>query len=217
MFIRHDASDFYQRNANKDFYESQLYCYMEQLPIIRNKNGPWVCGGAVRRTVQNVALDSDIDLFFKDEPQYNDTLSRLKSSLNFKRVDETQIFRENVSPVTNVFVEFHDKEKDVKREMKVQLIRMAYYPTIDDVLDSFDFTIAQFGYDGADIVSGPYSLYDLARKRLAVHKVTFPVSNMRRLIKYANQGFYACNGCLSELAKGIHEMEQLNLEIGYVD
>ena len=221
--IRHNAEEFHQRNIGHPLAESQLFMACDSFKLNPTKDGPWICGGAVRKTIQNVELDSDIDVFFKSKDQYHILYDKLMALGSAVRV-ERQTHKESKNSVTNIFIKtntpFYDwiRIGDIKsKEVKVQLIEFGFFNTIEDVLDSFDFTIAQFGYDGTDFISGPYSLHDLGRKRLAVHKVTYPVSNLRRLIKYTNQGFYACNGCLGQLALGVHALDDINLETVYVD
>jgi len=59
----------------------------------------------------------------------------------------------------------------------------------------------------------------LGRRKLAVHKISYPVATMRRLLKYTKQGFTACAGCLQsilkETASSPEAMSQLDIE--YVD
>ena len=74
-------------------------------------------------------------------------------------------------------------------------------PALSAVQDRFDYTICQFAVDTNGMLwCGDHSLWDLARKRLAVHRITFPVSSLRRLLKYTSKGFYACSGCRKEAA-----------------
>jgi hypothetical protein len=219
--IRHNAEEFHQRVVGYPLNESQLYIATRDIPINPSPDGPWICGGAVRKTIQKVELDSDLDVFFKTQDQRDDVFNKL---LKHNPRVEHQHHKESGLAVTNLYFSKKTPFYDwitiggpKSSEFKVQLISYGFFDTIEKVLDSFDFTIAQFGYDGKDFVTGPYSLFDLGRMRLAVHKVTYPVSNMRRLLKYTSQGFYACNGCLGELALGIHKLDNINLDMVYVD
>jgi hypothetical protein len=62
-------------------------------------------------------------------------------------------------------------------------------------------------------------LWDLGRKRLAIHKVTYPVATMRRMIKYTRQGFNACAGCMATLLRETATSPEAmaSLDIAYVD
>ncbi|MFP3367631.1 hypothetical protein R0J93_28775, partial [Pseudoalteromonas sp. SIMBA_148] len=60
---------------------------------------------------------------------------------------------------------------------------------------------------------------DLGRRKLAIHKITYPVATMRRMLKYTTQGFTACAGCMQQIIKDTatspEAMSQLDIE--YVD
>lgn len=44
-----------------------------------------------------------------------------------------------------------------------------------------------------------HSLWELSRNKLALHKLTYGVAPMRKLIKYTNQGFTACAGTMQSI------------------
>jgi hypothetical protein len=166
--------------------------------------GPWIAGGAIRRTLSGMPLESDVDYFFAS-------------------VEQKDAFVADVEARGGWIIS--DKEHAVTLGLKVehatvilQAVTMAYYASIEAVLDSFDFTITQFGYDGTDMVCGEFSLWDLARKRLALHKLTFGVSTVRRLIKYTRQGFTACGGVLASILEAtVADPQTIHRDVTYVD
>lgn len=202
-FHRYDLMAFLQRSVDEP----------EQLPFFTitallpspAATGPWIAGGALRRTLIGMPLDSDVDYFFRDAAQkeaFQEAILASGARIVGQREHATtyEFPREDAGPLI------------------VQAITMAYYPTLEDVLDSFDFTITQFGYDGLALVCGEFSLWDLSRKRLALHKLTFGVSTVRRLIKYAKQGFTACGGVLASILEEVVANPQtVNREVDYVD
>ena len=182
-FQRHGFSAFLQRFIDKPD-ECQFFKVLAVLPA-PSTVGPWIAGGAVRRTIAQQPLESDVDFFFRDVEQKAAFCAALLEKGGWL-ISEKE----------------HAGTYGIKHEhatVIVQAITMAYYPTLEAVLDSFDFTITQFGFDGSDLVCGPFSLWDLARRRLALHKLTFGVSTVRRLIKYTRQGFTACGGVLASI------------------
>lgn len=183
--------------------DCQLYKVLKALPAPA-KDGPWIAGGALRRTLQQRPLESDVDYFFKDVEQ--------QAAFNSAMLDKGGwVISEKEHAVTYGI----KAEQDT---VIVQGIRMAYYPTLEACLDSFDFTITQFGYDGAELVCGEFSLWDLARKRLALHRLTYGVSTVRRLIKYTRQDFTACGGVLASiLEETVTHPEVINRAVQYVD
>lgn len=197
--------EFVNRSTDKPLEETRLNTVLNQMPKL-GLEGPWLAGGALRRTICGQVPDSDFDFFFRNEEQ----LKRFKGRLEDE--DNLRLHLENEHQI-----EFRGTIDD--EPVKIQLIRFAYYKTAEQVIDSFDFTICQFVFDGMTLTCGDYSLWDLARKRLAIHKVTYPLSTMRRVLKYTNQGFTACSGCLTALLKAIPDDPKLleQLHVQYVD
>lgn len=101
----------------------------------------------------------------------------------------------------------------------VQAIRFRFYESAEQVIDSFDYTVTMFVLDDNDLVTTPYALWDLGRRKLAVHRITYPVATMRRLLKYTKQGFTACAGCLQSILKQTADSPEAmgQLDIEYVD
>jgi hypothetical protein len=182
-----DIREFLARSTDREFDNTTVAKVLAGLPSL-SPAGPWIAGGALRRTLLQQEPDSDFDFFFKDAEQLAAFTAAL-DRLGMEKVRET-----------DHHVHYRGRVGDSALPIDVQCIRFAFYADAAAVIDSFDFTICQFAFDGVTLTTGAYSLWDLGRKRLAVHKVTFPVSSMRRVLKYATQGFKACNGCLSTLA-----------------
>lgn len=167
--------------------------------------GPWIAGGLVRRAVKGEkSIDSDVDLFFANETQLVEAVAELAAS-GATKVNET-------AHTIGYSIMFDGKP------IPIQLIRIGYYADVVALLDTFDFTICQFATDGETLTVGEFSLYDLARKRLALHKLTFGVATMRRLIKYTRQGFTACGGALADiLESAIADPATVGRSVEYVD
>ncbi len=89
----------------------------------------------------------------------------------------------------------------------LQLIRMVWYDSPEHVIDSFDLSVVQFAADGKSLYYNPASWLDLSRKRLVLHRMQFPASTLRRLIKYASKGFYACPGALAHICEEIQKFQ----------
>lgn len=171
-------------------------------------DGPWLAGGALRRILTGDSLDDgDFDYFFKNSGQ--------------QQLFHEQLIRKGAKVLRN---EDHVTEYEVQmldaKTMKVQAIKMKYFPTVREMLQDFDYTCCMIAYDGLDIHYGEWTLWDNARKRLAVNKIQYPVASLRRLVKYTSQGYYACQGTMMDIATTIHTMDPIdfkNSEIKYVD
>lgn len=188
-----------------------------KLPAAR-PNGPWVAGGLFRRVLNGQSLDGgDVDFFFKNEAQYQDFHKEMIDIYNAKIIrDETHVTEYHIDAfwdITPVGTKNHGT-------IVVQAIKMAYYDNPITLIEDFDYTCCMFAYDGVKLYYGDWSLWDNARKRLVVNKIKYPVASLRRLIKYTNQGYYACQGTLQELANTIHTMDPIDFKkskITYVD
>lgn len=191
---------------------SPLFEALKRLPSL-GEFGPWVAGGAVRRTFLGSKLDTDIDFFFADSMQYNAFKSDLQAmgGLLKSENDQNSTF---ILPAIGL----SGSPSKISPELKIQLIKITYYSNLNDVLDSFDYTICQFGYDGTNFVVSDFAMVDLANKKLVPHKITYGVSSLRRLLKYTNQGFTVCAGGLAEILKQVSENPSvIQQEIQYID
>ncbi len=91
---------------------------------------------------------------------------------------------------------------------ELQLLKMVYYTDAAHVIDSFDLTVAQFAVEkGGKLTYNPLSFLDIARKRLCLHRLQFPSSTLRRIIKYSKKGFYACPGSLANICQQIKDFQ----------
>lgn len=155
-------------------------------------SGPWIAGGAVRG-IFHQEEKTDIDVFFSHREQYTGACAA-------NGADPSEL-------VTKV-------RKD---GLRIDLVGVEFYPNTEALLDSFDFTICQFAYDGESIICGEYSLVDLYRKRLAVHKISFASSSVIRLLKYAGKGFTVCSGTASDILTAAAKDQSLIRMGQYID
>lgn len=199
-----ELETFLARSTDKPFAETTLSKVLSGLPAV-SAAGPWIAGGSLRRTLLGQEPDSDFDFFFRDSGQL-DAFRKELEARGFAMEKETEHH-----------VEFLGLASGLK--VRVQLIRFAFYADAAAVIESFDFTICQLAFDGKTLSCGDCTLWDLGRKRLAVNKISFPLSTMRRVLKYANQGFVACSGALTTVLTSVSDNPSLRetLSIEYVD
>jgi hypothetical protein len=201
-----EVADLWGRSNDGEFAESDLGVILAALPPVK-RDGPWLGGGALRRTLAGQSLESDFDFFFRDADQLTAFAEGLEAA-GLQKVRETAHH-----------MQFRGYIASATRNIDVQLIRFKYYESAAEVIDSFDYTICQFAFDGEMITVGKYALWDLGRRKLVIHKITYPVSTMRRLLKYTKQGFTACAGCLGTILRETAQSPELlgQLDIEYVD
>lgn len=201
-----NLEDFLARSTDRAFVDTTLALVLRELPSL-SKDGPWIAGGSLRRTLQGKEPESDFDFFFRDAEQLAAFVLKLEAR-GMEKVRET---------AHHIHYRGRLGESGVPRD--IQCIRFAFYQSAQAVIDSFDYTICMLAFDGNTLTLGDFTLWDLGRKRLAIHKITFPVSTMRRMLKYTSQGFWACSGCLATILKAVPENPELlaQMKIEYVD
>ncbi len=188
MSAMYNLDHFLARSTDIAPEQTDLRKSLAKLPAI-HPDGPWLAGGAVRRTLLGEDITSDFDYFFHDEDQLSAFTTQVESLGLVK-------LRENAHNIS-----FRGKIGGEGLDRDVQAIKMSYYENAEAVIDTFDFTICQFAFDGETLTCGDCALWDLGRKRLAVHKITYPVASVRRMLKYGRQGFVVCNGAITELLR----------------
>jgi hypothetical protein len=188
----------------------------------------FIAGGLIRRTISGESLEKgDIDLFFKSKADLLNFESQFKS----RKTPKATLLDTKEHVITYELdiggTKYNDirgtKYNDIRgTKYKVQLIQMRFFPDVEQLLNSFDYNIAQCAYDPKtkDFYFGNLTLYDIGRNRMAVNKITYPLASLRRLIKYTNAGYYACNGCLQtylEQVRAIPEQDFKDRQITYID
>lgn len=204
------------KRLGKALEDTELYHALRRLPQV-NDEGPWVAGGAVRRTMTGEPLTSDIDFFFRSNRQYNNFLEEAMS-LGTKLISSNDMNVSMVLPADYSTLHLQGTPKTAQEELKVQAIKFRYYESLEQVIDSFDFTLSQFGFDGEYIYMSDFALWDVARKKIVPHKITYATSSLRRLLKYGAQGFSVCSGGLSEILEQVVETpEIIEADTLYID
>lgn len=168
----------------------------------------WIAGGALRRILLNVKEISDYDFFFTHDSLLVAWEYALVKDFGWIKNRETDHHVEYIKTIDN-------------KEYKIQAIKM-YYGDVETLFDSFDFTICQFAVSAQNfnqLLYTPEGMIDNLRKRLVINKITYVHSTLRRVLKYSNQGYYACSGCLNMiLLKAIEDSEAvLNKNFFYID
>lgn len=196
---RFSLEEYWDRYGTHELEETEFWQAIQKLPAL-SVSGPWLCGGAVRRFVSNVPLDSDFDLFFSSKEQHDQVVDWMKKK-------KAKLLSSNDFNTTYLL-----------NELKIQLIHINYYENIAEVLESFDFSLCKFGFDGEDLTLGDWTLWDVARKRLVPENITYATSTLRRIIKYTNQGFTICSGGLAHILQSVVDNpEKIQQDIEYID
>jgi hypothetical protein len=169
--------------------ETQLMRVLRYLPRV-NIDGPWVAGEAICRTIVGQDLhQGNIDFFFRTMEQYEFMLHRLNHLPKVKIIEEAK----KKNPKYGV----HEAlvEIDIGHNLRatevinLQLIYFKYHINLDVLLNTFDFTACQFGFDGTSIIHGKESLKDLKSREIRINNITHAEFSMRHLRRYLSNGY----------------------------
>jgi hypothetical protein len=174
--------------------ESELYYVVDCLQAIGinvNPKGPWIAGGAILRTFLGQSLDTDIDLFFCNESQYNEAYGKMKDHALF--VTESEF-----SSTFKTLVE----HRGVEKEHKVQLVKFVYSEKAVGIIGVFDINVCEIAFDGKRIIVPEESLEGIKSKRMKIHvdRITYPTHTFKRVVKYSQRGFTIDEKNLQEFA-----------------
>lgn len=194
--------------------ETILAKALKRVPEVR-PGGPWIAGGAVRRTIMKQDLESDFDFFFIDEAQKDQFVDQLVNEFGAALKSQNETNALYILPSQMVGEE---DPKTYLPEMKIQVINFRYFQSPEELIDSFDYTICQFAYNGEELIMGEFSLWDAAKKVLVPHKLSFATSSLRRMLKYTKQGFTICAGGLSNfLEQVVNNPSVIQSDTLYID
>jgi hypothetical protein len=203
--------DIYSRGFNNDAIKSML-------PFL--PSGTYIAGGSVAAAILGQDIASDIDMFFDS----GHTFERMYNLLQVPPSHEdawalrgytTDVSLQDVRDDNTIrFVKFTHKDPT---RLPIQLIKLVWFENKSSVINSFDFTVTQFAMDNNGLTYDPLALIDLLKKTIVIHKSQYPVTTLRRLIKYSNKGFHVSPLTLLQVAEDIKnavEVQDPNLS-GY--
>lgn len=158
-------------------------------------NGPWISGGAARRLWAGEEwIDNDIDIFFKDQEQFNKTDNMLtdlvlnnegkKISKKSKNANTYIVYRPNISYNNNILI---------------QTVHRTFYKTIIDVWNDFDITVCKFATDGNLLIADKQAAYDFKNKILRLSSPVPMKLDAKRIIKYSIYGYKAQPSIIKDL------------------
>jgi hypothetical protein len=160
----------------------EIWRVLKRLPH-PEPDGPWLAGGAVWKSIENWPVNHDLDFFFKNKEQ----LDRWKRLINSIPYCNCVVGEED--KYYNTTYLFHINDKDYNKTIAIQFISFKFWSSLVKVLEEFDFTACQFGYDGENLVAPALSFQDLKDRVIRLNKVEDPLSTALHLKKYLEKGF----------------------------
>jgi hypothetical protein len=175
---------------------------IDRLCNVRSKF--WIAGGTVLNWYQHRPADSDIDLFFHSEKDF-DKMNKLFSNAYEITPSIDDVFvnlgaKKTYETVNSdiLITDRHQSDNAITYTVtisgashplwKVQLIKRRFYNTIEEVIDDFDISVCQIATDSYNkVVTSKHFAEDFAARRLRFVSTT--PSSAKRLIKYWTYGF----------------------------
>lgn len=95
-------------------------------------------------------------------------------------------------------------------DVKIQVIHFKLFDSVQDVFDSFDFTINMGAYDFSTeqfVLDGRF-LADVSRRRLEFNpKTNFPIISMLRVGKYTSRGYNISKKTMFQLGMAVNKLQ----------
>jgi hypothetical protein len=144
------------------------------------ETGPWIAGGSVLCWLnQEPVREHDIDIFVRDEAQYQQVLYRL-------RHNGFQIHHDSGNAVT--------LKTYSAAAHTVQVVKF-FFESVDDLLTRFDFTVCAVATDGDKIHAVPQFQKDFEAKVLRLQG-ELKEDALKRIVKYIVYGYMPTNELL---------------------
>jgi len=147
----------------------------------------WIAGGALRDYFSGVKINTDYDLFFPNEIEFE------KAKVYFKSKESTIKWESD----NGMKIVYNDKTFDLVKK---------FFPTPKETIDAFDFTVSMFAVDTENVYYGETTFIDLSKRQLIINKITYPASTMSRAFRYYKKGFSMCLGEMKKLVIAIQDM-----------
>lgn len=184
--------------------------YPDIIQEILRIDGVYLAGGAVRALF---VLDDihDFDFFFvsNDVYQFTKNYLKIRGIKNIFACPEDKL---------NSYLAYEEDEEGSKREAKIQLIAPRFYANVDELIDSFDFTVCCFVMHKNLICGSKTALTDVKQKILKINKITYPAATIKRIHKYITYGYIPTASLYQEIVTAIQDDKTIiDGELVYID
>lgn len=194
---------------NRDIFNFMQLSFLQKYAL--NDNAI-VAGGCFKNIFNNEKI-KDVDLFFRNEDDYNEAIKRAEDL----RKQEKYVFVYQNDKVKS----YHDTENNLRLEF-VKTI----FGEPQQIVEQFDFTITKFAfykdddYIDEDNFSSQFRVVyhddffeHLHTKRLVIDdELRFPVSSFERSYRYRDKGYKLCRESKNKLLKYINELTEEELK-----
>lgn len=153
----------------------------------------WIAGGAIRAWFTGSEKSRDIDVFGTDVASISDLLQKNKLDRVLDKSPHATTYAHRPFPVQAIWFT---------------------KGSVAELLESFDFSLCQFAWDGESIFSTVEAVTSVLRRHLGIARIQpgFEMDSLRRAFKYQAKGFKPCLGTLRDLANSIRSIPQEDIE-----
>lgn len=156
-------------------------------------NNIWIAGGCIRDWFSDGHVSKDVDFFSSNRKSMAELVLELRRKHQFKHYLITQNAIKGYCIVKG-------------KKIDVDIVKKEF-PNPLTCIDNFDFTVCCFALNFNNFYYHNSAPFDLMKMRLVVHKLPHPVDSLKRMNKYTQKGFTACNGTILTIAKAIAELD----------
>jgi len=153
------------------------------------QDGPWIAGGAPLRWYQGVPVgESDIDVFCKDQKQFDELVERI---LGYKRYHKKW---DSENAVTyEIYPSSDSKEEFTLNGWTIQIIKRKFFDSAQEVIDNFDVSVCQVATDGWNWALGRHTARDIREGNLRMN-LPLQADALKRYVKYTAYGYRPVDG-----------------------
>lgn len=173
------------------------YYFMQTVGLNLQHINCWIAGGAIRAYFSKDEKIVDIDIFTTGRSE------AAKIAIALRKVGFKAFFS-NKNAIKG-YIEYKGKKTFID-------IVKRFYPNEEECLTDFDFSVCKFSINckTMDFCYSTSSFVDLLQKKLVVPDENYgnPIGSLKRMQKYVNKGYSACNGTILAVAK---RLSQTNL------
>ena len=178
----------------RHFLNSQFGRQLAEYLKLDIERGPWLAGGAVRKSYLNIDIgESDWDIWFNSPEQF--ALAEMK----LKELGANQVYTSDNA------ISF--KFQDNPHLHNIQIIRRRFFDNPEQIINGFDFTVCQLITDGNRVILGPNTVRDLKSRTLRLAQLEVPKYIIPRLVKYIVYGYQPCAQLLEQIENNINEID----------
>lgn len=157
----------------------------------------FIAGGCFRAFFSPDEKIDDIDIFSTSRSEAAKVVRKLRYAHMFKP------YFVNKNAIKGVIT-------SKGRSIKVDIVKR-FYPDQLACISDFDYSVSKFSYHmkSKTIVHSDNFFPDLAMKRLVIPDTDFgnPIGSLKRLQKYVQKGYTACNGTLVTIARRLSQVD----------